>query len=400
MFRILFFFYLLLSMSATAMNPSKVHTADEKAGFFLKHGWQSSQNLMYPGDYLGSLNLLGICHGAERAGAIPYATILLQDIASAFIIAAGEDQLLKNGTVMLDANYATVQELGIPSPGLREFYKRLIENANIEKIVITINNPNNIFNDAIYIAPSGDRGFGAYASRNIRPHEVLIEYVGEVWLYNFHLKSNQIATSVCRKKGADIADSLRKFKDTNDSVYSAALLPRDPQLILLDMPTSSAEPDSSLLIDAKKVRNETAFLNHSRSSNCTHEHVLKITLSSDLRIFSIEYSLYLYPTKFIAKDEELLWDYQLDVSIERLRSNGIVLTDIAPTIACYSCGASKPVAGMALSKCGRCQTARYCSRECQVKDWPKHKGYCVAPEKAISEKSPTNKMNSAKGAGA
>ena len=27
-------------------------------------------------------------------------------------------------------------------------------------------------------------------------------------------------------------------------------------------------------------------------------------------------------------------------------------------------------------KCGRCQYVRYCSRECQIKDWSSHKHVC------------------------
>ncbi|KAJ7263145.1 hypothetical protein B0H12DRAFT_1103553 [Mycena haematopus] len=30
-----------------------------------------------------------------------------------------------------------------------------------------------------------------------------------------------------------------------------------------------------------------------------------------------------------------------------------------------------------LSKCTRCKTARYCSKECQKADWPHHKSYCT-----------------------
>lgn len=29
-----------------------------------------------------------------------------------------------------------------------------------------------------------------------------------------------------------------------------------------------------------------------------------------------------------------------------------------------------------ISRCGRCKTAFYCSRECQAQDWPSHKKTC------------------------
>lgn len=30
----------------------------------------------------------------------------------------------------------------------------------------------------------------------------------------------------------------------------------------------------------------------------------------------------------------------------------------------------------AKQRCSRCKSIRYCSRECQAKDWPRHRGYC------------------------
>lgn len=43
--------------------------------------------------------------------------------------------------------------------------------------------------------------------------------------------------------------------------------------------------------------------------------------------------------------------------------------------SCGSCGAS----GNPLLVCGRCKKARYCSKQCQGKDWPKHKKVCFEP---------------------
>ena len=45
---------------------------------------------------------------------------------------------------------------------------------------------------------------------------------------------------------------------------------------------------------------------------------------------------------------------------------------------CYKC--HKTVTGPGktkLSKCARCHSITYCSRECQVKDWPRHREYCI-----------------------
>ena len=51
---------------------------------------------------------------------------------------------------------------------------------------------------------------------------------------------------------------------------------------------------------------------------------------------------------------------------------------------CSKC--SKPDEKLLL--CARCQTVRYCSKECQVSDWSTHKLKCVAPGTAVAATQP------------
>lgn len=44
-----------------------------------------------------------------------------------------------------------------------------------------------------------------------------------------------------------------------------------------------------------------------------------------------------------------------------------------PSVACSTCGKCN-----SLKVCGRCERAWYCGRECQVADWSRHGGKCVA----------------------
>jgi hypothetical protein len=46
------------------------------------------------------------------------------------------------------------------------------------------------------------------------------------------------------------------------------------------------------------------------------------------------------------------------------------------TLRCRSCGALEAKGGGGLKKCMRCQKVRYCSAECQKKDWKKHRMEC------------------------
>ncbi|KAK5732564.1 hypothetical protein LTR17_010379 [Elasticomyces elasticus] len=43
---------------------------------------------------------------------------------------------------------------------------------------------------------------------------------------------------------------------------------------------------------------------------------------------------------------------------------------------CGICGSNAQTNGGTLFKCGRCKSVLYCSKECQVKDWPLHKAVC------------------------
>jgi mitochondrial splicing suppressor protein 51 len=45
---------------------------------------------------------------------------------------------------------------------------------------------------------------------------------------------------------------------------------------------------------------------------------------------------------------------------------------------CGSCGKSEGADGKPLKRCAKCQTTRYCSRDCQKADFKKHKKECSA----------------------
>ena len=52
---------------------------------------------------------------------------------------------------------------------------------------------------------------------------------------------------------------------------------------------------------------------------------------------------------------------------------GLKLSGEPPTPGCRACGKK----GSPLSACSRCKMAQYCSKECQVQDWKKHKKDCT-----------------------
>lgn len=48
------------------------------------------------------------------------------------------------------------------------------------------------------------------------------------------------------------------------------------------------------------------------------------------------------------------------------------------TGGCGVCGEAEKVSGGELLRCSRCKKVRYCSPECQKRDWKRHKVGCVA----------------------
>jgi hypothetical protein len=49
-----------------------------------------------------------------------------------------------------------------------------------------------------------------------------------------------------------------------------------------------------------------------------------------------------------------------------------------PTKKCASCGTPESDPEKPLKPCSKCQTVRYCSRDCQKKDWKVHKKTCAS----------------------
>lgn len=60
-------------------------------------------------------------------------------------------------------------------------------------------------------------------------------------------------------------------------------------------------------------------------------------------------------------------------------------------LACTSCQTQQHELAEPLKKCTRCQSQRYCSRNCQGADWPRHK--LIREERPAGEADPPMKAN-------
>merc|ERR1740139_547535 len=58
---------------------------------------------------------------------------------------------------------------------------------------------------------------------------------------------------------------------------------------------------------------------------------------------------------------------------------------------CSFCKRTKKAGEKAFSSCARCRAVRYCSSECQQKDWGTHKDACAPSEKSKAHLKPAQK---------
>ncbi|GLI70501.1 hypothetical protein VaNZ11_015407 [Volvox africanus] len=79
-----------------------------------------------------------------------------------------------------------------------------------------------------------------------------------------------------------------------------------------------------------------------------------------------------------------------------LRAAEVMLTDYLKGRVCYNCN----VPSTKMQKCGRCQQARYCSKECQRAQWGAHKPDCIPQTSAVTTHATTVAAAGATSAGA
>lgn len=65
---------------------------------------------------------------------------------------------------------------------------------------------------------------------------------------------------------------------------------------------------------------------------------------------------------------------------------------VGDVFACTKCGKEEPF-DVDFSECGRCRTAQYCSKACQVDHWPKHKKRCPKLDDEDELKKDYHKMD-------
>ncbi|CZT50119.1 uncharacterized protein RSE6_11051 [Rhynchosporium secalis] len=78
---------------------------------------------------------------------------------------------------------------------------------------------------------------------------------------------------------------------------------------------------------------------------------------------------------------------QFKIALAHYKNNGTPFDFDATRYESMECGKEKSdlAKGEELKKCGKCHVVFYCDKECQVKDWYKHKKGCMTPEKRAAK---------------
>jgi len=78
---------------------------------------------------------------------------------------------------------------------------------------------------------------------------------------------------------------------------------------------------------------------------------------------------------------EPVYRHDMDDGVVLPEELGRIFSTFCGRPICMNCGNKKPVDGGNLKRCARCKFAKYCSKQCQVKDWKKHKKFCKKKKK-------------------
>ena len=77
----------------------------------------------------------------------------------------------------------------------------------------------------------------------------------------------------------------------------------------------------------------------------------------------------------LRSSRDVLKFYRKRLSCSCLKHKHLLARKTTPKMgACYNCGQTKNRA--MLSVCSKCRISQYCSRDCQIADWPEHKEHC------------------------
>ena len=85
--------------------------------------------------------------------------------------------------------------------------------------------------------------------------------------------------------------------------------------------------------------------------------------------------------ELITNERDAIKFYRKRTSCKCLKKMHLEARKTMPKLSnCYNC--DKHMERVALSVCSRCMVSQYCSRECQVADWPSHKRHCDLTQRA------------------
>lgn len=413
---------ILFSQSINAMQESPYYQSNQQKGqLFKEKNLVYSKDQMQDTDSLGDIELLHIFQNLEhiKPGIFQAVESILREYLSLYL---AHPKIKELHTIAIPlgphndlSSSIKKKRPQINSNVLENTIKNLFEVTKVKYVVFTRENRPD-FNDAIALAPAGEKGLGAFAHEPFAKGSLVEEYTGKIKMLARD-ENEGIHNEYLRLGSDNRARSQFLPNKTSDFMYVSELLPKDPYFILSDNFQAAPGFFSRIMIDSTVHRNEAVFMNTSRFPNLDGAMALKVTMNNEGFICRADFALYLFANKDINVGEELLWDYGYDAEkLKAFRKENVNIYDVRNESKCYGCndenvsvlckcGDAKYCSEQCLtadkekhkklcknfsfcyccneekeklSRCVRCKKAHYCTKDCQVKDWPTHKKNCIS----------------------
>jgi hypothetical protein len=140
-----------------------------------------------------------------------------------------------------------------------------------------------------------------------------------------------------------------------------------------------------LLVKTRRTDDEPVFVSfYPESEPVDGFDVMKVKVGHTLALLNAERKQMMDGSEGIRMEEmKTCWAFKANLADLTDEANKLLEVADAKArgetqSACFSCG--KPATNM----CGKCKSAAFCSKECQLSYWPKHKGLCKDSAKLLS----------------
>ena len=128
--------------------------------------------------------------------------------------------------------------------------------------------------------------------------------------------------------------------------------------------------------DVHQIAFPSLYEKFKTTSNAVQADGAAFILIFEIKTRSGQYRHTHFPIEEDSRGMQCIWREGFEKLTRTAERDGQAVLVSRTIHRCWNCG--KTNASVKLSKCSRCETARYCSRQCQKDHWKEHKAECSA----------------------